>query len=154
MPPPHPLARYTGPLPEHRDVVVTEGHKDPEISPRRNEGRPVFRVREGYDRKISASYFGLILGGISGLILLSITDKAWWFAITVPIGIAFAIFKLGKARDLCSGPGCARAELPPDATVCASCGGVISGRIGSFREHYDAEEALTGESEFTREAIG
>src|SRR5689334_23752162 len=79
---------------KHRTRSPSSSQRDPEVSPRMNEGRPVFRVREGSSRKVPAIYFGLLLGVFVGFILLASTEKPWWFAVTIPLGIAVMLNRL------------------------------------------------------------
>lgn len=92
---------------------------------------PVFRIRSDYAS--TYAFVGLLVGGISGCALnlnFLYADPVWWSLSPMWI-LTGGGWLLGrrKGNDECS--GCER-RLPDEATHCASCGGVVAGRIRNY----------------------
>jgi hypothetical protein len=134
--------RFTGALSEDAvDVRIEEDASLQKSAPLSNEGRPVFRVRDSSARTAILCYVGGTAGAVAGLIASMITDSYSFVAVGLVLGIVFALTFGRNAPDYCSGPGCHKRLAAGDNT-CPSCGGTIRGRIDSFSDHLEAEEAL------------
>lgn len=140
IPPPIPLERFTRPYSNERSIVVEERHKRDGSEPRRHEGRPVFRVRESWGRWLVLVYFGILIALIPAIAVGTDTGNRWAPAAILAAGITVSLWRGGfRRRDRCSGPKC-DLVLPADALICEHCGGRVSGRINSSRDHLEAEE--------------
>jgi hypothetical protein len=106
-----------------------------------NEGQPVFRVRQGYDR---GGYLGLVIGSVDvgtiGVMILPVLGLA--IGIAMGVGFFFGLRGLVRRYALprCSNPECS-VRLPPTAATCPACGGLICGVIDGPHQRLAAEEA-------------
>lgn len=125
-----------------RAGAVTDGSTERnEFEGRWNEGQPVFRVRQGYDR---GGYFGLAIVpailGVIGVLILPVMGGL--IGIVTGAALYFGVRGLVRrfALPRCSHPACS-ARLPPKVDRCPSCGGIICGVIDGAHQRLAAEEA-------------
>ncbi len=106
---------------------------------KRKKETPVFRIRSDYAS--TYAFLGLIIGGVTGcaLNLNFLFRDPIWYSLSPMLVLTGGGWLLGrqKGNDECS--GCER-RLPDDATHCAACGGLVAGRIRTYRERFDAAD--------------
>jgi hypothetical protein len=141
-PSPWSLDELTAPLDEPPAIDSIEDDEDePEPEPPPwNTGRPIFRVRPGYERgdRVLASFIALALGFLASRLDLR-------------LGGVVGLFGFWAARDLirqfgadrCSDPECDQ-RIPKGAVSCPNCGGSVAGEIRARNERLAAEEQLAG----------
>lgn len=134
-PPPWPLEQP--PLAE-LDHPEPEPLAEPEPHVPWNQGRPVFRVRPGYDRgnNIFAAVIVFVIGGSVML------DNMLAGAAICVLGFFLPRTLVRKfGHDRCSDQTC-REVLPKHLQSCPHCGGTIAGSILGAHERLAAEERL------------
>src|SRR5690606_23262297 len=108
-----------------------------------NEGRPVFRLRPGYERSdnVIAALAGLFIARGVGWFVRGRGLPLWALC-------AWACRAMIRdfGRDRCSDPSCDE-RLARRVTQCPNCGGAIMGEIRRRDERLDAEERALGEAD-------